>query len=79
MWYAADLIDYTDSAGRGGYSLSFDYRVPRFPYVMTKVDDSGASEAGTEVTAASVNGAAPVATNLVRAAKTWSMPRFAKQ
>ena len=79
MWYAADLIDYTDSAGRGGYSLSFDYRVPRFPYVMTKVDDSGASEAGTEVTATSVNGAAPVATNLVRAAKTWSMPRFAKQ
>lgn len=79
MWYAADLIDYTDSAGRGGYSLSFDYRVPRFPYVMTKVDDSGASEAGTEVAAASVNGAAPVATNLVRAAKTWSMPRFAKQ
>ena len=79
MWYAADLIDYKDSAGRGGYSLSFDYRVPRFPYVMTKIDDSGASEAGTEVTAASVNGAAPVATNLVRAAKTWSMPRFAKQ
>ena len=75
MWYSMMLIDWMG----GGYEMSFDFVVPRFPYAMVRAEDTDTPEAVTEVTTSSVRSAPPVATNLVRAAKTWSMPRFAKQ
>lgn len=74
MWYSAALIDYKDEAGRGGYSLSFDYRVPRFPYNMVRVDDASQSA----VSPASVPASAPVSTKIVKSSRNWSLPRFAK-
>ena len=74
MWYSAALIDYKDEAGRGGYSLSFDYRVPRFPYNMVRVDDAAQSA----VSPASVPVSAPVATKIVKSSRNWSLPRFVK-
>ena len=71
---SAALIDYKDEAGRGGYSLSFDYRVPRFPYNMVRVDDASQSA----VSPASVPASAPVSTKIVKSSRNWSLPRFVK-
>ena len=73
MWYSMMLIDWKG----GGFEMSFDFNTPRFPYTMERVEDTDVQDTGTAVTVASVR-TAPAATEIVRSARTISLPRFAK-
>lgn len=74
MWYSMRLPDWKD----GTYEMSFDFVVPRFPYTMTRVEESQTPETGAQVKSAASVRTVPAATQLIRSARTISLPRFAK-